>query len=128
MKKDFDSWNERKKKIHSVSENKLYHQRQMWWCSLGLNVGFEQDGTGEEHERPVLILKGLRRNTCLVVPLTSSPGKHKMRVPIGIVEGRNASALLSQVRVIDTKRLINKIGFLEKTALETIRKAVRDML
>ena len=128
MKKDFDSWNERKKQIHSIGENKLYHQRQMWWCSLGLNIGFEQDGTGEECERSVLILKGLSRNTCVVVPLTSSPGKHKMRIPIGIVEGRNASALLSQVKVIDTKRLINKIGFLEKTAFESIRKAVKDLL
>ena len=128
MKKDFDSWNKQKKKIHDVNENKLYHQRQIWWCSLGLNVGFEQDGTGEEYERPVLILKGLSRNTCLIVPLTSSLEKHKMRIPVGMIEERKASALLSQVKVIDTKRLINKIGFLEKTAFESIRKAVKDLL
>ncbi|KKW11243.1 MAG: Toxin-antitoxin protein [Parcubacteria group bacterium GW2011_GWA2_49_9] len=128
MKKDFDSWNEQKKKIHDIHENKLYHQRQIWWCSLGLNIGFEQDGTGGEYERPVLILKGLSRNTCLIIPLTSSPEKHKMRIPVGMIEERQASALLSQIKVIDTKRLINKIGFLEKTAFESIRKAAKDLL
>lgn len=128
MKKDFDLWNEQKKKIHAVHENKLYHERQIWWCSLGQNIGFEQDGTGEEYDRPVLIIKGLSRNTCLVVPLTSSKEKHRMRRPVGNIEGKHASALLSQVRVIDTKRLVNKIGFLEKTLFEPIRKAVKDML
>ena len=59
MQKDFDNWNESKKLIQNHGENKLYHQRQIWWCSLGLNIGSEQDGTGIAFDRPVLIIKGL---------------------------------------------------------------------
>ena len=128
MQKDFDAWNKSKKDIHTRNENKLYHARQVWWCSLGVNVGFEQDGTGAEYERPILILKGLSRNTCLIIPLTTSPEKHKMRIPVGKIEDRDASALLSQIRVIDTKRLINRVCFLEKEVFETIRKAVKAIL
>lgn len=51
MEKDFDQWNNQKKRIHTEGENKLYHQRQVWWCSLGMNVGFEQDGVGVEYQR-----------------------------------------------------------------------------
>lgn len=77
---------------------------------------------------PVLILKGLSRNTCVVLPLTTSLHKHRMRMPIGIIDGKPASAFLSQSRVIDTKRLVNKIGFLDKGLFASVRKAAKDLL
>lgn len=128
MEKAFDAWNERKKSIHQSGDRKLYHERQMWWCSLGTNIGFEQDGTGEDHQRPILILRSMSRETCYVVPLTASPKRHKYRIPIGDVEGRQAVALISQIRLIDTKRLVNKIGFLDQTTFEIVRKNARDVL
>lgn len=128
MEKDFDGWNEEKKRIHAVEGGKLYHERELWWCSLGANVGFEQDGTGVTHQRPVLILRGMSRNTCYVVPLTTSPKRHKYRVSVGIVEDKQAVALMSQIRLIDTKRLVNKIGFLDQKTFLVIRKAAKDLL
>ena len=128
MQKDFDNWNKNKKHIHIKNENRLYHEREVWWCSLGVNIGFEQDGDDIMHERPVLILKGLSRNTCLVAPLTTSLKKHKMRLPLGLIDNKLASVLISQIRVIDTKRLINKIAFVEHKIFEKIRKAAKDLL
>ena len=69
-----------------------------------------------------------KKNTCLIVPLTTSCKKHRMRIPIGLVDGKLASALLSQVRIIDTRRLINKIVFIGGEIFETIRKAIKDVL
>ena len=128
MNKDFDQWNEVKKAIHHNETVKLYHAREVWWCALGANVGFEQDGTGDEYRRPVLILKGLSGQTCLVIPLTTSTRRHRLRPAVGLVEGQEARALLSQIRVIDTKRLVRKIGYIERYAFESIRKAVKDIL
>lgn len=128
MTKDFDGWNKEKKHIHADETNKLYHEREIWWCSLGANIGFEQDGTGAEHQRPVLILKGMSRNTCYVVPLTTSSQQHKLRVPVGPVEGKQATALMSQIRLIDTKRLVNKLGFLDQKAFARVRKAAKALL
>jgi mRNA-degrading endonuclease toxin of MazEF toxin-antitoxin module len=128
MGKDFDGWNKEKKHINANETSKLYHQRQLWWCSLGANIGFEQDGTGEEHQRPVLILKGMSRETCYVIPLTTSAKRHKHRIPIGEVEGKQAVALMSQMRLIDTKRLVNKIGFLDQHVFTLVRKAAKDLL
>ncbi len=128
MKKDFSQWNTLKQNIHQSGESKFYHVREIWWCSLGVNVGYEQDGSGDEYRRPVLILKGLGAETCLVIPLTASDKKHFLRPAIGIIDGKEAHALLSQIRVIDTRRLVRKICYLEKEAFEIIRKAARDML
>jgi len=128
MQKDFDTWNTNKKRIHAENENKLYHEREVWWCSLGVNVGFEQDGTGTDSERPVLVLKGFSKQVCLVMPLTTSEKKNPYHVALGKVNDRNAFAIISQIRLIDTKRLINKIGFIEHKIFEKIRKAAKDLL
>ncbi len=128
MKKDFDGWNEQKKQTNDRREAPFYHSRELWWCALGVNVGSEQDGSGAEYRRPILILKGLSADTCLVIPLTTSAQQHPLRSAIGKVEGKDAHALLSQMRVIDRKRLVRKIGYLDKTVFEGIRKTVRGML
>ncbi len=127
IEKDFDGWNERKKDVHRDGTRKLYHEREVWWCSLGVNVGFEQDGAGEEFRRPVIVLKGLSRQTCLVIPLTTSSHIHPMRPSVGAVDGKAARALLSQIRVIDTKRLVRKVGYLDKNIFQNIQKAVRSL-
>ncbi len=127
MQKDFDEWNKSKKIIHENGENKLYHTRELWWCSLGVNVGSEQDGSGEKYDRPVLILKGLSKQTCIILPLTSSSEKHKMRIPIGEVQNEKASVIISQIKVVDTKRLIYKIGFLDKDIFINITKTIKDL-
>jgi|SRR3989344_5553092 len=128
MEKDFDGWNEKKKEIHNRNCAPFFHAREIWWCSLGLNVGFEQDGSDEEYRRPILILKGMSRETCLVVPLTTSTRNHALRPSVGVIGGKQAHALLSQIRIIDAKRLVRKLGYLDKEIFEQIRKTIKDML
>jgi len=73
-------------------------------------------------------LRGFGPDACLVVPLTTSPRKHALRIPIGKIEGEEAKANLSQIRVVDTKRLQSRIGFLEKDVFSKLRKAAKDLL
>jgi mRNA-degrading endonuclease toxin of MazEF toxin-antitoxin module len=128
MQKDFDGWNLQKKAVHARWNTPFYHEREIWWCTLGINVGFEQDGSGAEFRRPVLVLKSLGSNTFLAIPLTTSAQNHPLRPALGLVEDKEAHALLSQMRVIDTKRLIRKVGYLDKDVFARIRKAVKGML
>lgn len=127
MEKDFDGWNEVKK--HTNSEQpRLYTVREIWWCRFGVNVGTEQDGRGEWFVRPCVILRGFGPDACLVVPLTTSTRKHSLRILVGVVDGREACANLSQLRVVDTRRLERKIGFLDKEIFASIRKAAKALL
>ena len=126
--KDFDTWNGQKKQLHARSTRVYFHEREAWWCSLGVNVGFEEDGTGRNHDRPVVVLKGLSAQTALVVPLTTSPQKHPMRPAVGVVDGKEAHALLSQIRTVDTRRFLRKVGTIDKTLFAQLRKNVREFL
>jgi mRNA interferase MazF len=128
MFKDFDNWNKKKKEIHYENENRFYRPREIWWCSLGLNIGFEQDEKETLFQRPVLILKALSKRTCIILPLTTSKQEHPYRISIGKITGRESKTILSQIKVIDTKRLINRIAILDKISFEAIRKSAKDML
>jgi len=45
MISEFDSWNEIKKEIQNKSVNTIFFQQgEVWWCTLGLNVGIEANG------------------------------------------------------------------------------------
>ena len=125
--KDFDRWNEVKKRTDS-EQPRLYTVREVWWCRLGVNIGTEQDGRGESFLRPALILRGFGADACLVAPLTTSAREHPLRVSVGIVDGYSARANLSQIRVIDTRRLVEKVGFLGKEIFAHIRKAAKGLL
>ncbi|PIR84992.1 hypothetical protein COU15_03090 [Candidatus Kaiserbacteria bacterium CG10_big_fil_rev_8_21_14_0_10_45_20] len=127
MQKDFDGWNTVKKKTNKEA-SRLYTVREIWWCQFGINIGTEQDGSGERFLRPAVILRGFGPDACLVVPLTKSQRTHPLRFPVGIVDEKEARANLSQIRVIDTKRLVEKIGFLDKDIFKSLKKTVRDIL
>ena len=114
MEKEFDRWNESKKRIDKRDTGEVYfYERELWWCSLGANVGFEQDGTGETFERPVVIIKKYNQRVFLAIPLSTTLKRGKYYAPLGLVDGREAVAILSQLRLIDCKRLTNRIGILD---------------
>lgn len=127
MKKDFDKWNEVKKRTNAENP-RLYTVREIWWCRFGINIGTEQDGRGTNFLRPAVILRGFGPDACLVVPLTTSTRRHPLRVSVGMVDGREARANLSQLRVVDTRRLVEKVGFLEKEIFANMRKAAKGLL
>lgn len=57
MQKDFDKWNAEKKKVHVASGDKpiYFREHEIWWCRLGANIGFEQDGKGKSFSRSVVL-------------------------------------------------------------------------
>jgi mRNA-degrading endonuclease toxin of MazEF toxin-antitoxin module len=128
MPKDFDEWNELKKQIDSENTSLHAYPKEVWWCSFGLNIGFEQNGDGDFYKRPVLILKVFSSQTCLVAPLTTSVNIHPFRVPIGKIKEKENSVILSQIKVIDTKRLSKRICVINPFVFDQTRKVLKDLL
>ena len=58
----------------------------------------------------------------LALPLTTAQKRNPYRLPIGMVHGKQAFATLSQLRNIDSKRLVKKIAYVDEDALEVIKK------
>ena len=125
--KDFDTWNREKKRIEVFGYWKDSKDGDVWWCALGTNIGSEQDGTGNGYERPVLILKTINRRLSNVIPLTTSKTQDKYRIFIGEVNGVSNTALLSQIRIIDSKRLVRKMGRLDPCIFLYIRETARNL-
>jgi mRNA interferase MazF len=128
MEKDFFGWAKIKQGIHERKNAPHYSVGQIWWSSLGVNVGTEQDGKGSRFLRPVVVLTKFNEHSCLVIPLTGRHRSGRYYIPLGEVTGRPSSAILSQVRLIDSKRLLEKIGGISRDQHATLKKAVTAIL
>lgn len=124
MGKDFDGWSEHKRKTHDQAERPYYHVREIWWCSVGVNVGNELDGTGKHFDRPVLVLRPFNAETFFGVALIGHARTGRYYFPVGKVGDREAVVNLSQARLFDTKRLIRKIGTVEDRTFRDLVRAL----
>jgi mRNA interferase MazF len=124
----FDNWNNVKKKTDKSIRTQEYKERDIWWCKIGINIGDEEDGKKKNFSRPILIIKGFSHNVFWCLPLSTTIKNNKYYFKLGKVSGKEASVIISQIRLLDRKRLINKIGVLNKEKFEEIRKAVRSLI
>lgn len=127
--KEFDKWNIIKKKIDiNYKYTPIYKERQIRWCRLGINIGFEQDGKGQSFSRPVLIIRSFNKRICWITPLTKTQNKNKYLIPITYSNNKKAKIIISQIRLIDTKRLDKLIGMVDKISFQKIKKSIKDLL
>jgi mRNA interferase MazF len=126
--KDFGTWNTCKISIRRDEKNRWCRPRDIWWCKMGVNIGFEQDGKGENFVRPVVVLQSFGKYTALIVPITTSIKENRYHVYLGKPLGLKASAIITQLRLVDTKRLIEKAGKLEEGVFDNVKRAIKDLL
>jgi mRNA interferase MazF len=112
--KDFPTWFKRKTWIHNNARRIYFHEREIWFAHLGVNVGFEQDGKGTKFGRPVVIFRKFNNEVFWAVPLTSKEKSGKFYLSLGQNEKYSYTAILSQLRLMDSKRLYKKIGTIDK--------------
>lgn len=102
--KDFKSWFKEKIQLEETPSLAEFREREIWWCSIGINLGDEQDGKNELFERPILIVKKFNSKIAWGLPLTSKkkigPYYHEL-----IHNEEISNVLLSQLRLISVKRL-----------------------
>ncbi len=129
MQKNFSKWHAEKEKLEIRSTAELYFkEREVWWCAMGVNVGYEQDGQGELFLRPVLIFRKLSRYLFVGIPLSTTKKTGRYYFQFSFLPDVISNALLSQVRVYDTKRLKDKMATIAEKDMESIQKALREIL
>ena len=69
--KDFDGWNPIKKSLDDTKSTPTFKEREIWWCSVGINIGHESDGKNELYHRPVLIIRKFSKRLFWGIPTTS---------------------------------------------------------
>lgn len=122
--KDFDRWIAKKKEYHyRKTIPPLFKERDIWWMSIGVNVGFEEDGKNSNFVRPVLIVKKFNRELFLGIPMSTKIKNNQYYIQV-TVKGKNVSVLSSQIRVLSSKRMWNKLAELDQN---DFNKVVREV-
>ncbi|TSC61505.1 MAG: hypothetical protein Greene041614_1040 [Parcubacteria group bacterium Greene0416_14] len=129
MKKDFKKWHSQKAEVNDKQSRVFFHEREIWFCHLGENIGFEQDGRGKEFLRPVIILKKFNNEIFWGIPLTKMKKQNEQFYFVFTFnEGIETTAILSQIRLVDAKRLKYKIGDVNQKNFGSLKAKIRQLL
>jgi mRNA interferase MazF len=132
----FDDWNQEKKRINSMRNPTIYIKpRQAWFTKMGENIGDEQNGK-KEFSRPVLVLKKV--GSLFFTVALSTKGKssnvfyHKIKT-LKLAEGHwgldsQSWAILSQVRVMDKRRFLEKLGTIDSSEFDVIKQMITELV
>ncbi len=127
MEKDFDQWNEHKKRVEEMKENTLFKQGEVWWCAVGTNIADESCGKGELFARPVLVLKKLSQRNCIGIPLSTKIKTGTWFIDVQ-VQGKTVSALLYQIRMFSTRRFQRRLTTLDTVDFERVKEKLEALL
>ncbi|MDR0887489.1 MAG: type II toxin-antitoxin system PemK/MazF family toxin [Candidatus Nomurabacteria bacterium] len=129
-KKDYIKWMKLKKLINnSARKTVFYKERDIWWVSVGENIGSEQDGKGELFFRPVLVIKGFNKELFWGVPLSTTKNRGRFYHPFQAENVTKVSvALLSQMRPFDTGRLVKKEGIISIYDFTKVKAKIKKFL
>lgn len=122
--KDYERWHKLKSRINATQSSPLrYKEREIWWIHLGHNVRDEEDGKGSNFSRPMLLFKGFSSHLIWGVPLstTSKRGKYYYAFDFNC---KTSVALLTQMRALDTNRLISRVGMIGLDDYCNIKRAI----
>ena len=81
--------------------------------------------------RPCLIISPDEMNrhiqTVIIAPMTSQSHAYPSRVPVRF-QNKNGWIVLDQIRVVDKRRLIRKLGSLNQKTVRRVKAVIKEML
>lgn len=128
MIKDFKKWHDKKSKVNNIERRPFFHEREIWFCYLGVNIGFEQDGTGKDFQRPVVIIRKFNNEVCWVIPLSKTDKRNRYYFAFKFDETITSVAILSQIKLLDARRLSRRIGEMSKDEFRELINKIKALL
>jgi len=125
MQKDFDHWNTVKQSLDKDGNLPSFKEREIWWLSVGTNVGHEANGKNDFFERPVLVVRKFNHRLFWGVPL-STKNKNTPHYHAFSFKDRDQYAMLTQLRIYDSNRMIDRMGQLSRGQFKLISQALKD--
>lgn len=125
--KEFDSWNEKKKKIETREEAPSFKEGEVWWMHVGVNVGSESCGKGEHFTRPVLVLRKVSKRFFIGIP-TSIIIRDQAGFITLPIKDKEISFLLLQTRAFAVNRMQKRQFSISDSQFTTIKQELREYL
>jgi mRNA interferase MazF len=125
--KRFFEWFGLKQRLHYIThEPPLVSERDIWWASIGENVGSEINGKSALFSRPVIVLKKLSHGFYFVIPTTTQVREGSWYVPFR-QQGKDMFGCLHQARAIDFRRLSSRLGKIDGDDYERVKDGFRKL-
>ncbi len=128
--KDFDSWNELKKKIEDEKNipDRFPKEGEVWMSSLGKNIGYEQNGSGDNFSRPILIIKKFNNHMFWVIPLSTKQKDFDFYFNFTDPNDQKVSAILAQMKLTSVKRLKRKLYDIPNKLFDEMKQKLKSFL
>lgn len=122
--KRFDDWNIEKKRLHDFGRKPDIKNSEIWWCSMGENIGVEINGKGSAFMRPVLVVRKLSKASFIGIPLTSQLHNGSWYVHFRF-KNRDEFAVLAQIRTFSVQRLYRKMGSVDGLDMKMVLEKLK---
>ncbi len=126
--KQFNKWNQVKQETELINKRVYFKERDIFWTRIGENIGFEQNGKGDEFQRPILIIKRYTNDMFLGVPLSTTLRDGSFYFQFNFSEDKKSTALLVQHKLYSHKRLMKKIGMINKDDFEQLKIKLHNLI
>ena len=129
----YDAWNSDKKKTEKTQRKLGIKARDIFWLKVGKNIEHEVYGKGEEFLRPVIIIRQLTSDLFVGVPTTSTKKENNDYFHTITYKNRknttvSSVAMLLQFKTYSKKRLLSKIGTVQKSEFDVIVKKLKRVI
>ena len=128
MSKNFDTWNEVKKRTDNKVVTAYFREREIYWANIGENIGFEQNGKGGNFMRPLLVFRKYSNKLFCGIPLSTTLREGSFFFNFSFLENKKTNALLVQSKTFDVKRLDRKIGTMNKNDFCELESKMKSLL
>lgn len=95
---------------------------------MGKNIGYEQDGKGDDYLRPVIVLKKFSKDSFLGIPLTSKDKEGIFYQKVHFHKNRTSTAILSQMKLFDTRRVHYKLGRIRDNDMLELKEKLQKLI
>ena len=131
MQDNYDKWNKIKKDINEEKKYRNFKEKEIFYLKMGENIGFEQNGKGQNFVRPIVIIKKFNKDMFFAIPLSSKIKDGVFYHKFDFKKNNNTSvniALLSQMKLYSSKRLLNKIGMVKQSDFLQIKLKLKKLI
>lgn len=126
---DYDIWNKQKKRIQaSPSANIFPKEGEIWISIFGKNIGYEQNGIGDNFSRPVLIIKKFNNQMFWCVPLSTKQKKFDFYFNFLDPNNKKVSLILAQLKLMSIKRFNRKIYTISDNHIFIVKERLKKFL
>ena len=124
----YDKWNKIKKELNNKNKIITFYQGNIYFISIGQNIGHESYGKKELYLRPVLVYKKLTKTTFLGIPLTSKLKEGSYYFSFNYKKGVTSTAMFNQIRVFDIRRTEYLSGKINKNTYKNLENKLNEFM